>query len=226
MQTSPKLTDSTLPVPTNQTVALSAIHANPRNYNRHPARQIERIAASLATFGQPRSIVVWRSTILAGHGVVEAARSLGWTDLRADVLADEYPEHLALAYVVADNELSRLADPDEAALAQLLDEARAEDAGLLAAMGYSDQEFEMLIARVGPDLGPNDPAAEWRGMPEFQQDDAFGAVATIKVHFATEVALQEFSTLIGQNVNAKPKFIWYPKLERENLKVYQVQDEP
>ena len=135
--------------PKNMRVALATLKPHPRNYNRHPASQVERIAASLRKFGQVRSIVVWRSTILAGHGVVEAARALGWTELNADVLPDEYPEHLALAYVAADNELSRLGDPDQAALAAILEESRAQDAELLEAMGYSDKEFQALLEEVG-----------------------------------------------------------------------------
>ena len=142
--------------PTNQTIQLSEYRPHPRNYNRHPAAQVERIAHSLATFGQVRSVVVWRGTILAGHGVVEAARSLGWGELRADVLPDEYPEHLALAYVAADNELSRLSDPDLAQLASILDEAKQTDEELLRAIGYDDKEFEELLREVGADaLGDN-----------------------------------------------------------------------
>lgn len=135
--------------PKNMRVALATLKPHPRNYNRHPASQVERIAASLRKFGQVRSIVVWRSTILAGHGVVEAARALGWTELNADVLPDDYPEHLALAYVAADNELGRLGDPDQAALAAILEESRNADADLLEAIGYSDAEFESLLAEVG-----------------------------------------------------------------------------
>lgn len=148
----------------NQTLALAGLTAHKRNYNRHPAGQVERIAASLRQFGQPRSIVVWRGTILAGHGVVEAARALGWQTIRADVLPDDYPEHLALAYVVADNELGRLSDPDQAALAAILEESREADAGLLEAMGYDDKEFDALLAQLdrnsGQDAEPQETEAE------------------------------------------------------------------
>jgi len=110
-----------------RTVTISDYQPHPRNYNRHPADQIKRIAHSLSTFGQVRSIVAWRGYILAGHGVVEAARSLGWQSLQADVLADDYPETKALAYLAADNELSRLSDPDAAQLAAILQESRDVD---------------------------------------------------------------------------------------------------
>lgn len=138
---------------TNQTVPLGTLRPHPRNYNRHPAQQVKRIAKSLATFGQVRSIVVWRSFILAGHGVVEAARAAGWSEIRADVLPDDYPEHLALAYVAADNELARQGDPDMAQLAAILEESRAADAALLEAIGYSDAEFDALLKEVGASTG-------------------------------------------------------------------------
>lgn len=132
-----------------RTIQIDAYQPHPRNYNRHPADQIKRITHSLSTFGQVRSIVVWRGYFLAGHGVAEAARTLGWTTLQADVLPDDYPEIKALAYLAADNELSRLSDPDAAQLAAILQEARAEDAALMAAIGYDDAELRDLLARIG-----------------------------------------------------------------------------
>ena len=139
---------TTTMTPTSKRVKLAEVKAHKRNYNRHPAVQVERIATSLRKFGQVRSIVVWRNTILAGHGVVEAAKSLGWREIAADVLPDEYPEHLALAYVAADNELGRLADPDQAALAAILEESKTADAELMAAIGYNDAEFQALLKEV------------------------------------------------------------------------------
>ena len=139
---------TTTMTPTNQRVKLAGIKTHSRNYNRHPAKQIERIAMSLRKFGQVRSIVVWQNTILAGHGVVEAAKSLGWQSIVADVLPDEYPEHLALAYVAADNELSRLSDPDQAALAAILEESMKTDDELLQAIGYDEGELDKLLEEI------------------------------------------------------------------------------
>ena len=133
---------------TNQAVLLSELKPHPQNYNRHSAEQVKRIAKSLGKFGQVRSIVVWRKTILAGHGVVEAARSLKWKSVRADVLPDEYPEALALAYVAADNELAKQGDPDMAQLAAILEQSKTADAELLEAIGYSDAEFERLLEEM------------------------------------------------------------------------------
>lgn len=150
---------------TNQMVRIADLTPHPKNYNRHPTEQIRRIGLSLSEFGQARSIVVWRNFIVAGHGVVEAATNIGWETLRADVLPDEYPEERVLAYVVADNELGRLADPDYVQLVAILEETAGYDADLLLAMGYDESEYADLLAAFQiPDA--NDWDAGFEGVPD------------------------------------------------------------
>ena len=131
------------------TIALADYQPHKRNYNRHPASQIERLRASLRKFGQPRNIVVWRKYFVAGHGVAQAAMAEGWATLRANEIPADWPETRVMAFLAADNELSRLSDPDQAALAALIDEARQFDGELLAAIGYDDREFAELLKEVG-----------------------------------------------------------------------------
>lgn len=146
--------------PTRETRALADLHAHSRNYQQHPAPQIDRIAQSLRTFGQGRSIVIWHDTIIAGHGVVAAARQLGWTHIQADALDPAMPEATALMYLVADNELSRLADPDQAALAALLQELGQGEDALLAALGWDAGELAALLAGLAvPEFPEYDESA-------------------------------------------------------------------
>lgn len=130
-------------------IRLAEYGAHKRNYNRHPAAQIEKLRLSLRKFGQPRNIVVWRDVFVAGHGVAQAALAEGWETLRANVIPADWPEERVLAFLAADNELSRLSDPDQAALAQILSETRHFDEELMQAIGYDDKEFEALLAAVG-----------------------------------------------------------------------------
>ena len=130
------------------TIALADYQPHKRNYNRHPASQIERLRASLRKFGQPRNIVVWRKYFVAGHGVAQAAMAEGWATLRANEIPADWPETRVMAFLAADNELSRLSDPDQAALAALIDEARQFDGELLAAIGYDDLGFAELLKEV------------------------------------------------------------------------------
>lgn len=136
------------PAPANQVIRLADYAPHPRNYNQHGAEQIDKLAASLAAFGQVRSVVVWRGWFLAGTGLALAAKSLGWSELRADVLPDDYPEDRALAYLAADNELARQSDPGLAQLAAILEENAAADGALLLAIGYSDAEYDRLLSEL------------------------------------------------------------------------------
>ena len=86
---------------------------------------------------------------MAGHGVAQAAMAEGWATLRANEIPADWPETRVMAFLAADNELSRLSDPDQAALAALIDEARQFDGELLAAIGYDDREFAELLKEVG-----------------------------------------------------------------------------
>lgn len=129
---------------------------HPRNYNGHPPEQIRRIQASLDEFGQGRSIVVWRNYVLAGHGVYESARQLGWEYLAARKYPDEWSETKAIAYLAADNRLAELGDPDMEALARTLEDIRENDLDLLYAVGYTDDEYRDLIQ----DLTGNRPESK------------------------------------------------------------------
>lgn len=157
----------------NADIALALLDPHGRNYRRHPESQVTRLQASLQKFGQPRSIVVQaqgeRYRIVAGHGVTLAAQALGWASLRCDVLPEEWPEERVAAYLVADNELSRLAEDDDAALLSILDEARQYDDELLAAMGYDEAEFQALLAEVGPDDPAEDPGPQTDRAEELRQ---------------------------------------------------------
>jgi DNA modification methylase len=133
------------------TIHLADYQPHPRNYNRHPDAQVADLARSLTQWGQAKPIVVWGGYIITGHGVVAAARSLGWETVQAVDHTADWTEQQALAYLVADNELSRKADPDHAQLAALLDEVQRTQPELVEAAGYTAKEIEQLLAMTrGP----------------------------------------------------------------------------
>jgi DNA modification methylase len=143
---------------------LANLKPHPKNYNRHSDAQITRLMESLERFGQPKEIVTWQGFIIAGHGLVEAARRLGEKTLRARDMSMDWTETEALAFMAADNELARLGDPDEAALAQLVAGLGDIDAQLAAlAAGTKERLKELLATLQDPpeDPGPQiDKAAE------------------------------------------------------------------
>lgn len=76
---------------------------NPENYRGHPQEQIAEIATSLRDLGQFKNVVVRPDgTILAGHGVVQAAIDLGWEQIAVHVFTGTDAE--ARRLMVADNE--------------------------------------------------------------------------------------------------------------------------
>lgn len=82
---------------------------NTNNARTHSKKQIRQIARSIAEFGFNNPILVDRTnTIIAGHGRVEAARTLGMTSLPTIRLEDLSPAQVR-AYMIADNRLAELA---------------------------------------------------------------------------------------------------------------------
>lgn len=151
----------------NATVPVDALRPHPRNYRKHPDLQIGRLEASLARFSQVRSIVVQegaggRYLIVAGHGLVEAAKRQGLTDLRADVIPASWTPAQVEGYLVADNELGRGAEDDALLLAEILKEQ--DNAGYdLASLGSSAEELDALLEelaqqRLGPQHAVDDPS--------------------------------------------------------------------
>ena len=60
---------------------------DPRNARTHPKRQLEQIAASIRAFGFANPILIdAEGRIIAGHGRLLAAKSIGLTEVPAIVL--------------------------------------------------------------------------------------------------------------------------------------------
>jgi len=115
-------------------VAVASLHPWPENYQTHPETQITELVKSLE-LGQYKNLVAWRGAgvddipvghyyILAGHGLVDAARLAGFTHIVAqDWSALSLDE--ARALLIADNETARMAQPDAARLLAIVAQVRA-----------------------------------------------------------------------------------------------------
>jgi ParB-like chromosome segregation protein Spo0J len=150
-------------------IDIDLLKPHPRNYQGHSDEQLQQLRASLRQFGgQVRSIVVWEQPggwyfIIAGHGVTQAARLEGFRSMKADVLPAHWSEARALAYLAADNELARLADPDEAQLAELAAWLKNEGEAELAALAAgSEKRLKELLKSLdeGNDGGDPGPQVE------------------------------------------------------------------
>lgn len=125
-----------------ETRSIDSLRPDSRNARKHGKRNLATIAASLAQFGQRRAAVIRSDgTVLAGNGMLEAARSLGWSELSVTVVPDEWSDEEARAYALADNRTGELAEWDVAVLDEHLVEL--EVAGLdIESLGFEPPERE------------------------------------------------------------------------------------
>ncbi len=122
---------------------LSELTAHPNNYRRHPSQQIEVLRRSLREHGIQKPVVIKADgTILAGHGLVEAAEAEGWSEIPVHVYTGKHPD----AFLIVDNFSTQLGIDDEPALAALL--KRLADDDELAATGFTDEDLSGLLLKL------------------------------------------------------------------------------
>jgi DNA modification methylase len=124
-----------------------------RNARTHSTEQIKQIAASIREWGFTVPVLVDTvGSIIAGHGRVLAAQSLGLTDVPT-MVADGWSAEQIRAYRLADNRIALSAGWDDDALKFEL--AELQDAGFdLGLTGFGEQE---LMGLLGSTEGLTDP---------------------------------------------------------------------
>lgn len=148
---------------------IESLKPHPRNYRNHPDDQLEHIVASLKQHGFYRNVVVAKDdTILAGHGLVMAAKKLGLSKVPVIRLDVEPDSPVALKVLTGDNELVRFAEVDDRVLTDLLKEIR--DLDTLLGTGFDDNMLAALTFNTRPasELNSLNETAEWLGMPEYE----------------------------------------------------------
>jgi DNA modification methylase len=138
-------------------VAIESLHPDPANARSHDERNLDAIRASLLRFGQREPLIVQAGTqrVIAGHGRLQAMRSLGWRE--CDVIEFECNDVQATALGIALNRTGELAGWDGPALGALLESLRAEDA--LDGVGFTTAEIDELLDDLdtSPALPLDDP---------------------------------------------------------------------
>ena len=140
---------------------------HPQNPRTHSKRQIEQIAKSIKRFGFVNPVLLDNAgNVLAGHGRIEAAKSLGLASVPTLDIGS-MSDAQRRAYIVADNRLAELAGWDSELLGlemeAILEAMPDFDVG---AIGFDDGELDALLA-VGedpvesdqiPEIAPGKPA--------------------------------------------------------------------
>lgn len=135
-------------------VPLAAIKPYDGNSRKHSARQVDKIAASIAEFGFNAPILIDADmTIVAGHGRYAAAQKLGLVDVPVIQLG-HLSDAKRRAYVIADNRIAEDASWDMTKLASEV-QALQLDGLELDAIGLDDVDMTRIdieLRRMAADL--------------------------------------------------------------------------
>lgn len=139
----------------DELVELHKIIPNPKNPNKHPEKQIERLAKIIDYQGQRHPVIVSKRSgfVVVGHGRLEAIKKLGWEKCAVNFqdFKDEAEEY---AFIVSDNAIAEWAELDLSAInTEMLDLGPDFDVDLL---GLENFTIEPADAEL-PDLNVNDP---------------------------------------------------------------------
>jgi ParB-like chromosome segregation protein Spo0J len=122
------------------TVEIDRLTPHPQNARIH---DIPKITRSLERFGLMKFPIVQKSTghIIAGHGTVEAAKSLGWKTIKIQLI--DVDDETALGYLVADNATSDASSYDKGKLLGILGSALSLDG-----LGFDEDDIEAMNEEV------------------------------------------------------------------------------
>jgi len=132
-----------------QNIPIDQIRPNPQNARTHSRKQIERIAKSIRSLGYAAPILIDEHRMLiAGHGRLEAAKSLGMNSLPAIVIGG-LSDAKKRALMLADNRIAQSAGWDREKLAaelSVLPDLLIEDGLDLSVTGFDPTEIDTLHA--------------------------------------------------------------------------------
>jgi hypothetical protein len=202
-----------------EVVTIDSLRPHPRNYRSHPDDELRHIMESIRTNGIYRNVVISADNfILAGHGVVQALKLMGRTQVPVIRLAMTHDQPGALKVVVGDNEMSRLAMNDDRLLSEILKEIKDKDDNGLEGTGYDEAMLAALVYVTRPESEIKDAeeAKHWAGMPEF---DAAESLFQVVVSLQTEEDKANFAKMLGVTLNpSKRTFCWWPAKVRDDLR--------
>jgi ParB/Sulfiredoxin domain len=199
-------------------VAIDKLTPHPRNAWTHPDDEVDHLAQSIAQHSLYRNVVVARDgTILAGHGVVQAARKLGRKRVPVRRLDLDPDSPQALKLLAGDNTIAHLAVVDDRELSEILRLVQQDDVAGLLGTGYDELMLANLvyITRAATEIPNVDQAAQWVGMPEY---DAGEHPLKLTMAFRTADDRIRFLALLGLTEPPRgEKQILWPALPHDDV---------
>ena len=136
-------------------VDIDSIIPNPKNANRHPKEQIERLRKLIKYQGFRNPLIISNRTgfLAVGHGRLEAAKLEGFAQVPV-IYQDFESEAQEYAYLISDNEIARWADLDKDAVLEDLKQIELDDIELLGLEEFEIPEVEELDPQTDEDEVP------------------------------------------------------------------------
>jgi hypothetical protein len=193
-------------------IDLADLNPDDKNARTHTPRGIGMIAKAIQEVGAARSGVIDENcNVLAGNATLDALAQAGirkvkvvdakgdeWVVVKRTGLSAQQKKKLALY----DNRTSELSAWDTDILKEFNDEQ------LLGDLFFDGELFTLGVTDT-----TNDPNAQWRGMPEFDNQD-LSAWKAIRVNFNSAESMEAFAKLLKQPISENTRSIWYPAAER------------
>jgi hypothetical protein len=216
---------------------ISDLKPHPQNYRFHPEDQRVHLMESIKEHGVYRNVVVAKdNTILAGHGIIEAAKELGLDEFPVVRINVDPTDRQAIKILTGDNEVAHLAEVDDRVLTELLKQLVTDvdidaivdggaepmteipEPGDLLGTGYDPMMLatRAMISRPKSEIKSMNEAAEWAGMPEYHQVDDVKLVIT----FDDEEAFTQFCNSFGITILGrcgKTRSTRWPPRERRDI---------
>ena len=140
-----------------QLVDIDSLVLNPKNNNKHPKEQIDRLAKLIQYQGFRNPVVVSKRTgfVLAGHGRIEAAKIAGLKEVPA-MFQDFDNEAQEYAYLTSDNAIASWAELDLSAVnTEMLDLGPDFDIDLLGIKDFVIEPIEKFEPQSDEDAVPD-----------------------------------------------------------------------
>lgn len=137
-----------------QIVDIDSLIPNPKNNNKHPPEQIERLSKLIEYQGFRNPLVVSNRSgfVLCGHGRIEAAKKAGLKQVPV-MFQDFENEAQEYAYLTSDNAIASWAELDLAAVnTEMLDLGPDFDIDLLGIKEFTIEPIEKFDSDVNGDI--------------------------------------------------------------------------
>ena len=126
-------------------LTVSSLKAYEKNARVHSQKQIKQLSKSIKNFGFNNPILIDETNqVIAGHGRLEAAKSLGLEKVPCIYLSHLSKEQ-ARAYVLADNQIALNSEWNDELLESELNSIYKSDDSLIDLLGFDDDLLESVI---------------------------------------------------------------------------------